>query len=101
MLIDTQEYLEHLSKEAPDYNFVSLEKINDYKDNSEIYEVSFTKEVEEKVKEYSYRMLVGYMSFEKEKQMENFVEVARLTFHGKNKEDKEEAEKAEKEKENK
>lgn len=98
MLIDTQEYIEHLSKEAPEFNFVSLEKIQDYKNESEIYEVNFTKEVEGKIKEYSYRMLVGsaYLDITKEEQMENFVEVARLTYRGKNKEEAEEAEKAEK-----
>jgi hypothetical protein len=93
MLIDTQEYIEHLSKEAPEFNFVSLEKVEDYKNESEIYEVNFTKEIEGKIKEYSYRMLVGYLEFTKEEQMQNFVDVARLTYRGKNKEEVEEAEK--------
>lgn len=89
MLIDTTEYMEHLQSELPDFNFTSLSKVEDYKNNSEIYEIAFEKEREGKLKEYSYRMTVGYLEFTPEEQKDNFVHVAKLTYKGKNKEDDE------------
>jgi hypothetical protein len=93
MLLNTEEYFNHLSKELPEFTFTGIEKVQDYKNNSEIYEINFTKELDEKIKEYSYRMVVGYLKFTEEKLKENFVETAKLTFRSKNKEDKEEVEK--------
>lgn len=93
MLINTEEYLKHLSTELPDYNFTGLFKVQDYRNNSEIYEVNFQKKVEDKTKEYSYRMLVGLLNKTEEEQKNNFVSVARLTFKAKNKEDEEEEKK--------
>lgn len=101
MLIDITEYLEHLNKELPHLNFVSLEKIQDYKEGSEIYEIGFEKEVENKKIDFSYRMLVGHpdMEFSKEEQLANFVKIAELTYNNKMKEETEaEAETEEKKK---
>lgn len=90
MLINTEEYIHHLVKELPDFNFTSLSKIEDYKNNSEVYEVCFEKDKEGKKKEYSYRMLAGYFDFTEEEQKNNFVSVAKLTYKARNKEDAEE-----------
>lgn len=94
MLIDTAEYIEHLKFNFPDFVFTGLEKIEDYKQDSEIYEVTFEKEVDGKKIDFSYRMLVGHpdMEFSKEQQLDNFVKVAELTYNNKMKIEKEEAE---------
>ena len=97
MLIDAAEYMNHLSNELPEFTFTGLTKIQDYKNDSEIYEVCFEKEVEGKKKEYSYRMLAGYLDFTEEEQRDNFVNVAKITYKNKNKEDAEEESESEKE----
>lgn len=103
MLIDTSKYMEHLSLSLPDFNFTGLEKVGDYKEDSEIYEVSFDTEAKGRKIELSYRMLVGHpdMEFTKEEEKANFVKVAELTYNNKVKEDKAEAEAKEKEAEKK
>lgn len=98
MLIDVTEYMKHLQNELPDFNFTGFSKIEDYKNNSEVYEICFEKHRNEKLKEYNYRMVVGYLDFTPEEQKENFVHVAKLTYKGKNKEDDELEEKELKEK---
>lgn len=103
MLIDTAEYIEHLKLSLPDFNFTGLEKIEDYKQDSEIYEVNFDTEAKGRKIDLSYRMLVGHpdMEFSKEEQLANFVKVAELTYSNKVKEEKAEAEAKEKEAEKK
>lgn len=96
MLINVDEYMQHLQNELPDYNFTGIEKIEDYKEGSEIYEVTFKKEHEEIEKEYSYRMIAGYLGFSDKQLKENFAFVARSTFKAKNKIDKQEDEEKEK-----
>lgn len=92
MVINVEEYMEHLQKELPHLNFSGIEKIEDYKNDSEIYEVSFSKEVDGKHKDFSFRMIAGYLGFTDEQFKENFVKVANLTYKAKLKEDAEEEE---------
>ena len=92
MLINTQEYIEHLQKELPHLTFSTIEKIDDYKNDSEIYEVVFSKEVNGRRKDFSFRMIAGYLNFSEEQFKENFVKVANLTYKAKLKDDEEEEE---------
>lgn len=76
MLIDTNEYINHLKEEVPEFNFTSLEKIEDYREDCEIYEVVFTKDE----REFRYSMIAGMLGFTEEQFKQNFVSVARNTY---------------------
>lgn len=87
MLIDIEEFYEHLKSELPDFDFTSIHKIEDYKEESEIYEVSFNCSVLDNTEALSYRMVVGYPSkkLTTEELKNNFVKVAEFTYNGRKK----------------
>lgn len=93
MIIDIDEFYGYLRSELPDCDFTGISKTEDYKEGSEIYEVSFKCSTLDRNEVLSYRMVVGYPDCEltDEELKNNFVKVAKLTINGKKKEkDKEE-----------
>lgn len=86
MIIDIEDYEEHLKKEMPNIDLKGIEKIGDYKNDSEIYEVSFSTDILGKDVDLSYRILAGYLNFTEEELKNNFVRVAQNTINNKEKE---------------
>lgn len=94
MLINTEEYFNHLQESLPEFQFTELFKKEDYKDG-EVYEIAFKKDD----KEFRYNMLAGVLDFTEEQFKENFVTVARNTYKAKTKEEGKEKKEQEKNKE--